>query len=87
MNSKTTPTFWKHFESLSPQTQHKAREAYELWRDNPAHPSLRFKRVKKNQPLYSARVDRAHRALGLLRGDTITWFWIGGHDEYDRLLR
>jgi hypothetical protein len=25
-------------------------------------------------------------ALGLLEGDTITWFWIGSHAEYDQLI-
>jgi len=24
--------------------------------------------------------------LDLLKGDTVTWFWIGTHDEYERLL-
>jgi hypothetical protein len=33
------------------------------------------------------RITRGCRALGVLDGDTITWFWIGGHDEYERLLR
>ena len=27
-----------------------------------------------------------YRALGLLEDDEITWFWIGTHTEYDRLL-
>jgi hypothetical protein len=25
--------------------------------------------------------------LGLVEGDEITWFWIGSHAEYDRLIR
>ncbi len=25
-------------------------------------------------------------ALGLLEADTITWFWIGSHADYERLL-
>jgi hypothetical protein len=29
----------------------------------------------------------AIRALGLLKGDTMHWFWIGPHDEYERILR
>jgi hypothetical protein len=29
----------------------------------------------------------AYRALGLLKDDTVTWFWIGDHTEYDHLLR
>jgi hypothetical protein len=37
--------------------------------------------------MYSIRVGKGWRALGLLDGDTITWFWIGSHAEYDRLIR
>ena len=33
-----------------------------------------------------ARAVRFYRALGLWEGDTITWFWIGSHAEYDTLL-
>ncbi len=36
--------------------------------------------------MYSVRVGLEHRAVGMLEGDTITWFWIGAHDGYDRLL-
>jgi hypothetical protein len=32
------------------------------------------------------RVSRGWRALGLLESDTMYWFWIGSHAEYDRLL-
>jgi hypothetical protein len=35
---------------------------------------------------YSARVGIGYRAVGVLDGDTITWFWIGSHANYDRLL-
>jgi hypothetical protein len=31
-------------------------------------------------------VGRNYRVLGLRDGDEITWFWIGSHSEYDRLL-
>ena len=24
--------------------------------------------------------------LGILEGDTVTWYWIGKHDTYDRKL-
>ncbi|MGC9039212.1 MAG: hypothetical protein C0183_16390 [Roseiflexus castenholzii] len=69
------------------EIRQRARQAYKLWRNNPAHPSLFFKRVKANQPLYSVRIGSGYRALGLLQADTVTWFWIGTHDEYDRLLK
>jgi hypothetical protein len=32
------------------------------------------------------RVTLGYRALGLLEGEEVTWFWIGAHAEYDRLL-
>ncbi|MGA7501801.1 MAG: hypothetical protein WBX00_34140 [Isosphaeraceae bacterium] len=51
----------------------------------PAPSSLQFKRVSSRQPIYSARVGLGHRALGLWEGNTITWFWIGSHAEYDTL--
>jgi len=65
----------------------RAANLHKLWRDNPAHPSLFFKRVKEGQPLYSVRIGLGYRTLGLLKADTVTWFWIGAHDEYDRLLK
>jgi len=24
--------------------------------------------------------------LGILEGDTMTWFWIGSHDDYERFF-
>jgi hypothetical protein len=72
---------------MLPEVKRRARIAYKLWRDNPSHPSLLFKRVEESRPVYSVRIGSAHRALGLLKGDTITWFWIGDHKEYDRMRK
>ena len=63
-----------------------AAKAYLLFRSNPSHPSLNLKRVHTNEPLYSVRVTRGYRAVGLLEDGEITWFWIGTHAAYDRLL-
>jgi hypothetical protein len=87
MKSQTTQAFWKHYWSLPPEVRQQARQAYQRWLPNPAHPGLFFKRVKDHQPLYSVRIGLAYRALGLLKEDTITWFWIGTHEEYDRLIK
>jgi hypothetical protein len=45
------------------------------------------RRSTTRNPIYSTRVTIAYRAVGLLEGDKITWFWIGNHDDYDRLLK
>jgi hypothetical protein len=86
MNSHTTRRFRELFAVLPAQAQRQAREAYRLFRRSPTHPGLRFKQVHPDPPTYSARVGIGYRALGVLDGDTVIWFWIGTHADYDRLL-
>jgi len=57
-----------------------------LFRRNPSHPGLNFKKVDEENNIYSARIGRGYRALGQLEGSEIVWFWIGPHSEYDRLI-
>jgi hypothetical protein len=39
------------------------------------------------RPVYSARVGRNYRVVGLLEDDdVIVWFWIGPHEQYETLL-
>jgi hypothetical protein len=64
----------------------RARRAYRLWRSNPSHPGIQFKRIHSTELIFSARVGLGWRALGTLEGDTITWFWIGSHAEYDTIV-
>ncbi len=67
--------------------QDQARLAYRLFRNNPEHPSLRFKPVHPKRPIYSARVGLGYRALAVRDGDAVIWFWIGSHADYDHLLK
>ena len=53
----------------------------------PYTPGLHFKRIHTHEAMYSVRVGKGWRVLGLLEGDSITWFWIGSHAEYDQLIR
>lgn len=87
MKSKGTEEFFSLLGKLPPSIRESARKSYRLWRDNPGHPSLHFKKIHAQEPLYSVRIGRGWRALGLLEGDTVTWFWIGSHAEYDHLIR
>jgi hypothetical protein len=63
--------------------QRNADKAFGLLRANSGHPSLHFKKLGG---FWSARVDDAHRVLGVADGDDFIWVWIGSHDEYDRLI-
>ena len=84
MTGRTTAGFWARFDKLPREVQRVAREKYALWRRNPFHPSLHFKQIMAD--LWSVRVSIQYRALGRRRGETIVWFWIGPHEEYDRLI-
>jgi hypothetical protein len=61
-------------------------EAYRLFAADPNHPGLRMKKVRDDPVVVSVRVSLGYRALGRRDGGTITWFWVGSHADYDRLL-
>lgn len=83
MRSKAVSSFWESYRRLPAAVQILARKQYGLWAADPNHPSLRFKKVGE---YWAARVTGAYRAVGIKDGDTIIWFFIGTHSEYDRLL-
>ncbi len=84
--SSTTDAFRRQFAAASPGVQSRIRTAYRLWAENPDHPSLRFKKVHDRLPIYSVRVDLNWRAVGVMKGDTVIWFFVGPHADYARLL-
>ncbi len=86
MKSVTTERFRKAFDKLPKELQERARSAYQQWKQNHNHPSLHFKQIYKQQPIYSVRVGLSYRALGIQEEDTIVWFWIGSHEDYNNLI-
>ncbi len=86
MKSSVTKAFRKQLSQLPESVQEQATKAYALWRSDPYHNSLQFKRVSQRQPIYSVRIGLNYRVLGLVEEDHIYWFWIGTHAEYDELL-
>jgi hypothetical protein len=88
MNSELTDEFIECFAKLPERVQKTARKNYKLWRQNPTHPSLEFKKLNTKQPVYSVRAGIGWRAVGVMKNsETIVWFWIGSHSEYDKLLK
>lgn len=86
MISKTAKRFRMCLSRLPADVRRQAREAYRVFRENPSHPGLRFKKVHTTQPIYSVRINIEYRALGILDRSEIVWFWIGPHAEYEQLL-
>jgi hypothetical protein len=84
MNSRTVPGFWQLYRTLPRKVRDAARVAYRQFCADPAHPGLRFHRMAVDARLWSVHVTRDYRAVGLVQGTTITWFWIGDHQAFDR---
>jgi len=86
MKSATLPSFWEAYRSLDEEVKSRARKVFRLWAENPFHPSLRFKCVNRQEEIWSVRITHGYRALGVFEADTATWFWIGGHSDYERFI-
>jgi hypothetical protein len=86
MKSATLPSFWTAYAGLDDKIKGQARKAYRLWSESPFHPSLHFKCINQKNNLWSVRITLGYRAVGVLRNDTVTWFWIGDHDGYEQFF-
>ena len=86
MESRTTERFRKSFNGLPKRIQEKAKAVYKIWNANPFHPSLHFKQIHEIEPIFSVRIGLHHRALGVKESNTLIWFWIGTHEDYNTLI-
>ncbi len=86
MKSQSLPSFWETYRKLNSNTRKRTRKVYRLWAEDPFHPSLRFKCINSEEGIWSVRITLGVRALGVLDGDTVTWFWIGNHDDYEQFF-
>ena len=75
--------FWKCYEAIPSEVRELADKNFKLLKADPKHPSLHFKQIGD---IWSVRVGKKYRALGLDKQDTVIWFWIGSHSEYDKLI-
>jgi len=78
-----TPAFWTCYAQLPASIQRRADKNYGLLKQDPRHPSLHFKQIGRFR---SVRIGLRYRALGVEVPGGVTWFWIGTHAEYDKLL-
>jgi hypothetical protein len=90
LGSTLSLRYFETYRHLPPghKSESEARESYRLFVADPA--SVKFKAIKRladGNQLCSARVTRDCRVLGVLANDIVIWFWIGSHDNYERLIR
>lgn len=87
MTSYTTEQFRKFLAQLPKEVRKQAKQAYIQFEKDPYHPGLRFKRVHSKRPVYSVRISRNYRALGVQQDNRMIWFWIGSHADYNKILK
>lgn len=85
MKSHAPAEFWRHYQRLPVATQKLADKTFAFFQRDPLYPSLHFKEVR--QGVWSVRVGDHYRALAKRRLDGWMWFWIGTHEEYNRLVK
>ena len=78
-----SPDFWVNYRALPAEVQSLADKSFALLKSDSRHPSLRLKRVRE---YYSVRVGLHYRALGVAVENGVSWFWIGTHAEYDKIV-
>ena len=81
MRHRATASFWRYYDDLPDPVRRLADKNFALLKQDPRHPSLHFKKVSG-----SVRIGREHRALGLAGDGEVSWFWIGDHAGYERLI-
>lgn len=86
MKNRRTKEFRKRFERLPRDVQEQAKAAYRLFKKDPYYPGLHFECIDRQESIYSVRIGLHYRAVGVWEGDTIFWFFIGSHEDYNHLL-
>ncbi len=87
MESFTVKSYWKAYNELPKKIMKQADAKFELWKEDPFHPSLHFKCVNSEENIWSVRINMDYRALAAREKDSVIWFWIGNHDNYKQLLK
>jgi len=80
---QANPSFWKNYHKLPGNIQKLADDSFRLLKRDTRYPSLHFKKVGR---FLSVRVGNHYRALAVELPQGIVWFWIGTHEEYNKLI-
>jgi len=85
VKSHAPAEFWQHDDRLPRHAQKLADRTFEFFKKDPLYPALHFKRLRDD--IWSVRVGNHYRAMAKQRADGWMWFWIGTHEEYNKLAK
>ena len=88
MKHRFEEKFWARYAKLPPHIRRRVLRCTEMLQENPPRPSLQLKRVDSPHADWTARVNGGYR-MGAkdAENDIISWFFVGTHEEQDKLLR
>ena len=78
---------------LSEEIRKRVAKQFRILQNDPLYPSLQFKKVKTKRGnkdtdgSWSLRINKNYRALGFEIEGVITWYWVGPHREYEKMLK
>lgn len=81
--SRTHPDFWKCYRDLPKAIQDLADKKFALFRSDPFHPSLGF---TQKGAVWTADIGLRYRAIAWRQDEVLVWFWIGSHEDYNKLM-
>ncbi len=89
MKYRRTPQFLEDLASLPNDVKAKIPRAFDIFKDNPHHPSLQTKKIqgaktRNGKDIWEGRLDLNHRFTFHYDGDTIWFRRIGKHDIIER---
>jgi mRNA-degrading endonuclease RelE of RelBE toxin-antitoxin system len=86
MISRINEDFRRDYAALPEAVKKQVTAAYRLFISDHDHPGLRFKKLPPHADIWSVRITSDYRAIGRWRGNTIVWFFVGSHADYDKVL-
>ena len=84
---RATETFWENFYQLSPSQKESARQAWELFKQDPFNPRLRPHKIHRlssimKRTVHAVVIEGDLRVVFYVEADTIVSFNIGTHAIY-----
>ena len=83
MKHFASPEFWGLYRALPQSVRDLADRNFALLKNDTRHPSLHLKKVGR---YWSVRVGIRYRAVAVEVADGLLWFWIGSHEDYNKLM-
>jgi mRNA-degrading endonuclease YafQ of YafQ-DinJ toxin-antitoxin module len=84
---RAAKTFWRSWSKLSKEQQQAARQAFQVFKQNPFDPRLRTHKIHRlsahfGQTIYAVEIAADLRAVFYLDSETVWSVSIGTHDIY-----